>query len=78
MYEQIDVEDGIDGDYSEEIFIVLSADAIIEEFAMMVEIARTAVTAIAVMTMNVHILVADHTITQFLNSVAIAKLLIQH
>lgn len=78
MYQQIDVENRVDGDDSEEIFIVLSADAIIEKFAVMVEIGRTAVAAIAVMTVNVHILVANHTIAQFLNSVAIAKLLVQH
>ena len=72
MDKQIDVEDCIDSDDSEEIFIVLSADAIIEEFAVMIKITCTAITSITMMTMNVHILVAYHTIAQLLNSVAIA------
>jgi len=60
---QIDVEDGIDCYDSKEIFIVLSADAIIEKFAMMVKIGRTAVAAIAMMTVNMHVSIAYHAIT---------------
>ena len=62
MYEQIDVKNRVDGDNPEEILIVLPADAIIEKFAMVIKITCTAITAITVVTMNVNISIADHTI----------------